>query len=56
VLNWIYKGRTFVSADGRYRIALVRTWILYDRGAQVGDFLTAEAAMDYAEGRIGVCA
>jgi hypothetical protein len=50
---WICKGRTFVSQDARYRIAKVfRTWILYDRGVEVAEFNTADAAMDFAAGRI----
>jgi hypothetical protein len=53
VMKWICKGRTYVSPDGRYRIAHVfRTWILYGQGVEIGEFLTAEAAMDFAEGWI----
>jgi hypothetical protein len=52
-MNWIAKGRTYVSADGRWRVAKVfRTWILYDRGVEVSEFVSADAAMDFAEGHI----
>jgi hypothetical protein len=56
-VNWIPKGRTFVSQDGRWRVSRVfRGWILYDRGDEVCEFVSADAAMDFAEGRIEAAA
>jgi hypothetical protein len=52
-MKWISKGRTYVSEDGRHRIALVfTTWMLYTDRVEVCDFYTSEAAMDFAEGWI----
>lgn len=52
-MRWIYQGRTYVSEDARWRVAHVfRGWILYDRGVEVSEFASADAAMNFAEGRI----
>jgi hypothetical protein len=49
-MKWIFKGRTVVSEDGRFRIAKVfRGWILYDRGVGLGDYPDRASAMNHAE-------